>query len=280
MKGVRMLLVLSLFLGGCPYQEDKPSKPDLAGAEVDGKQPQCPSVAPGAGCVPMAVGALWRGEFDPSDSVGGHHGAWNNVGVAAYAPSVRGQGFSFAGKSYVSVPANGMDFHPAGSFTVEGWIQTLQPTGTIASQYECGGYCIGDVSASLWGVYLSAGRLYFNVRDTKGKFMQHVASTAIVADGCFHHFAAIRDVEAKLMSVYVDGKVSGSDTLNPDAAGPLVDEDGQPDPVTIGAGRRPDPDPPTEFFVGIIDELSYSARALGAGEVREIFESGRRGLCP
>ena len=76
--------------------------------------------------VPLPPGliALWRGETDASDLIGGHHGTFF-AGTAVTAPSVTASGkvggaFDFDGTVHVRIPDSAA-LKPA-RFTVEAWV--------------------------------------------------------------------------------------------------------------------------------------------------------------
>src|SRR5205823_4470056 len=81
------------------------------------------------------------------------------------------------------------------------------------------------------------------------------------------------------MRFYVDGVLDASAPLT--ATGVLKDDDGEADPVTIGAiiQNSISGGGPVEFFAGLIDEVEYFSRALDPGEIRAIVDAGNAGKC-
>ena len=70
---------------------------------------------------PTGLVAWWRGEGNPSDSVGTNNGVWQ--GTAAYAAAEVGQGFAFSGQNNVTV-VDSPALHPLSSaITMETWIK-------------------------------------------------------------------------------------------------------------------------------------------------------------
>src|SRR5262249_21314947 len=101
--------------------------------------------------------------------------------------------------------------------------------------------------------------------------------TTNVADGNFHHVALERDVVNNLMRIYVDGSIEKSATLT--ATGVLKNDDGEADPVTIGAIIQNNTPGvgcgcPLDFFSGTIDEVAYYSRSLTPGEMKELVNEG------
>src|SRR2546426_2246577 len=186
-------------------------------------------------CAPPPAGMVswWRANGNANDSKGTNNGT--PQGNTAFAPGKVAQGFSFDGSAntYVNVPDNSNLYPQAGSFTVDAWIRTSQTTGiqTIIAHYECGNTCpVGG--GSFYDLYLDAGNLVGDIRDTNG-VRQTLTGTANVADGNFHHVAMQRDIANNLMRTYVDGNIEVSATLI--TTGVLKNDDGEADPVTIGA---------------------------------------------
>src|SRR5439155_9421870 len=84
-----------------------------------------------------------------------------------------------------------------------------------------------------------------------------------------------RDVAANQMRLYLDGAVEASAVLT--VTGTIKDDDGEPDPVTIGALIQDNFTGcgcPIKLFSGTIDEVGYYNRTLSAGEIRGNFTAG------
>src|SRR5207253_3776931 len=133
--------------------------------------------------------------------------------------------------------------------------------------------CIAGVTNSVYDLYLNNDKLEGEIRDTTGTGAhdQVLTGTTIVADGIFHHVAMERDITGNVMRLYVDGAVDVSASLT--ATDALKDEDGEADPVTIGAiieNNNPGTGLPKYFFNGTIDEVEYFNRALSTTEIAAI----------
>jgi len=86
-------------------------------------------------------------------------------------------------------------------------------------------------------------------------------------------------MNAKTMSLIIDGVLDTSATLTEHADGPLGDDDGAADPFTTGAQRIDLTSEPGSFFLGALDEVTYYNRALSPCEVRAVFIAGSLGKC-
>src|SRR5262249_32960409 len=87
-----------------------------------------------------------------------------------------------------------------------------------------------------------------------------------------------RDVGIGQMSLYVDGLVDAESSGSvPQSA--LLNDDGSPDPFLIGAQAADGVNVFTNFFNGLIDEVTFFNRALTSAEVQTIPSAGGAGLC-
>jgi Concanavalin A-like lectin/glucanases superfamily/Carboxypeptidase regulatory-like domain/PQQ enzyme repeat len=227
---------------------------------------------------PANMVSWWPGDSNAQDIQGSNNGSLQ--GGATFAPGEVGQAFSFNGTTaYVSVPDNA-NLYPSGSFTVDAWIKTSQTTGIqqIINHYECANFCTGGVNSD-YEMTVTDGKLSGFIRDTTGA-SQTLAGTTAVGDGTFHHVAMQRDIAGGQMRLYLDGTLEASATLVP--TGVLKDDDGEPDPVTIGAviqNNNPGCGCAIQFFSGVIDEVEYFSRALTAAEIAAIADAGNAGKC-
>ena len=101
-----------------------------------------------ASAVPLPPGliALWRGETDASDLIGGHHGTFF-AGTVVTAPSVTASGkvggaFNFDGTVHVRVPDSAA-LKPA-QLTVEAWVFPTAPDGDPHTIIARGSFAIDD----------------------------------------------------------------------------------------------------------------------------------------
>jgi len=82
-----------------------------------------------------------------------------------------------------------------------------------------------------------------------------------IADGAFHHIVFIRDVGAMKLALYVDGTEVAEQDLDPGVAGALANQDGEADPLTIGAAVNGGTADRKDFFDGVIDDVRMSTSA-------------------
>jgi len=187
---------------------------------------------------------------------------------------------SFDGiNDFVQVAHNpDLDPGPA-SFSIEAWIKTTKSIGiqTVVSKDECGQVCLSNVSASHYYLQVNDGKANAELDDTHGR-ATIITGTSFIADGLFHHLGLVRDVAAVQFRLYVDGVLDASVVLQ--TRGAIKDDDGDPDPLVIGARFIPGKNGKEEFFSGVIDELSLYHRALTASEMQAIFRASSQGKCP
>ena len=232
---------------------------------------------------PSGMVSWWSADNHPNDIVDSNHGTLQ--GGAGYAQGMVDEAFSLDGvDDHIEVPDDPV-FNFEGSFTIDAWVKTTDVDGVqnIVSRNECGLTCIASVSASLSRLRLLDGKPHANVRDTdKGGDVdcgggQCLGSATFIADGLFHHVAMVRNVEGNQLRLHVDGQLDVDEPLNQGAQGPLVDEDGDPDPLLIRAIYKGGQTLKKDFFQGLIDEVEIFDRALTAAEIRAIYEAGPAG---
>ena len=230
-----------------------------------------------------ALVSWWPAEGTGVDIRGGNNGVPTNG--ATYAGGQLGSGFVLDGvDDYVRV-AHSATLDPTGSFTIAAWIKTTpQPNleeQIIASKWECGGACPASATA-LYRFGLAGGSpgiLFGGVRRSQaapGNNGQFFVGNRVVADGQWHHVAFTRDVTAQELRLSVDGQLDASLPLTADGDGPLVDGDGEADPLTIGAIVRGGLQSVASFFKGTLDEVEFSTRAVPQLELTALYTAGGR----
>lgn len=235
-------------------------------------------------CVPLPSGAVswWPGDGNAADLFDANDGTPMNG--AGFAGGKVLQSFVFDGiDDYIEIPDH-PNLYPAGSFSVEAWVRTSVASGyqVILSNYECGHDCPPCVANSDYLLFIQDGRANFEVRDSDpgGCVVgQIVPGRAFVSDGAWHQVVGTRDILAGGMNLYVDGMRDGSAALTSASDGPLGNDDGQPDPLTIGAYFVGGTSSLGGLFSGQIDEVVYINRALSPCEVKAVFDAGGVGHC-
>lgn len=225
----------------------------------------------------------WQAEGDADDSWGARHGSSEN-GSVGYASGLVGEAFDFDGASehWIRVPNDHAAFYPEGAFTVDAWIltDTLGPEdqSPIVNLYDFGGTETLSPNPSGWQIGLDGtGAPLGSVRS----FVSSSAFTIVhgpdgLADGAPHHLALIRDMDERMLKLFVDGVLVASDTLTVNLSteplkpgNPLL-----PDPVAIGVWRTPVSNDLQRPFDGLIDDVKYWNRALTDEEVRDVAGCG------
>ncbi|RLD21867.1 MAG: hypothetical protein DRI54_08805 [Bacteroidetes bacterium] len=213
---------------------------------------------------PLDMVSWWSGDNHPLDIIGNNDGTiFNDV---SFTDGVVEEGFVFDGiDDFVKVP-NSSTLELAGDVTVELWSKR--------NAYEADDYTViskgtsESISTDFLMRYVFIGVEFLFV-DTNGD--EIVIWAPDFEDGQFHHYAYVRS--GNTHEVYVDGFSFGPvdfvDSPASSAGYPLI----------IGARYHNNTDPNTNFFNGVVDELSIYNRALSGTEIQSIFNSAGLGKC-
>jgi hypothetical protein len=227
------------------------------------------TVAPAPVCVPAPddLVALWHGNGNSADSVGGNAGIV--YGSLEYAAGKAGQCFLLDGStSYISCPATpSLDIGTGTGITIEAWIQPAsdQTQGPIA-EWD---------SASTDGLqfWVEPGlQLYANLPDTSGAGHTLVAASGLLSTNAMQHVALTYDKTSGVGIIYLNGAAVVSNywgSFTPQTTYPM--NIGRRLGQAIGLGQT---------FSGLIDELSLYRRCLGQTEILAICAAGAGGKCP
>ncbi len=217
-----------------------------------------------ASAVPIPPGAvaLWRGETDASDLIGGHDGTFF-AGMSVATPSVTTSGkvggaFNFNGTVYVRVPDSAA-LKPA-QITVEAWVFPTMQTGNEQSVIACGNST--NPFDTWWLGVLNGGRPRFRSRHSAGATTPLDAPFAIPLNQWTHLAATFDGMTRRLYVNGVQAALGSVGTLVYDPAAV---------PVTIGADWALNA--PTAFFNGRVDEVSLYSRALTVDEIVDIYHA-------
>ena len=240
------------------------------------------SISAAAQCVapPEGMTNWWTGDGNAFDIVGGYNGTLN--GDAAFGDGMVAEAFSLDGAGdYVSVDdtAVGDDeaapFNFDGSFTIDAWVNldTL-PTefAPVVSKWN-------DLGVNERSYFLAVQNvggqaiLRFDV-SSNGLFAgansaSVFSSTAMTLD-TWYHVAGVYDADTRTLSLYLNGQLVGTDTL--EGTDNAFDND---EPLLIGAGDLGGN--VRDFFDGSIDEVELFDRALTQAEIQSIFNAGEDG---
>ena len=237
-------------------------------------------------CAPLAEattpkhGLVGRWNADtgfPLDERDDHVGVL--VNGASIDPGIAAQAFTFEAQNLewmrIDQPYPDDPFYPGSeSFSVDLFFQAVEtsPAGVtaLASLRDEGG-TETLANASLWAVrLLDGGELHGHISPFTGTFDQLVQGSEDLRDGEIHHAALVRDMEERVVSLYVDGVLVDEEAvqgvnqeLKPGA--PLT-----PDPVSVGVFRDSGASTVSQAFDGQIDDIKYYDRALSADEIRNV----------
>jgi hypothetical protein len=233
-----------------------------------------------ASAVPLPQGlvALWRGEADASDVIGGYHGTFFK-GTTAIMPSVTPSGkvggaFDFGGTVHVEVP-DSAELKPA-RITLEAWVfptvmdfsyQTVITRGSsegndpgIPAGLRKPTWYLGLLSEAN---IVSAGRPHFRTSSD-------ILRGPEIPLNKWTHLAASFDGATKRL--YVNGVLVASRG----GLGALV-YDPAAVPITIGSDFASGPFSDSLLFNGRIDEVGIYNRALTSNEIVEIYNADLAG---
>ena len=216
--------------------------------------------------------ALWSGEGDGKDSVGGHDAA--QIDGVTFKPGKFGLGFDFDGRPVQMIAATTPDLNFAANqdFSIEAWIMPLHapdnsPADEMTIAYKR--FAPNRYNYIGYAFYLAnGGQLFFLMGDAPTKVGGLIVNAGPdLRDGKFHHVAVtIQRNSSTGGHLYVDGE--NVLTFDPTQQGGSLSND---EPFFIGNQSTPGYSTP---FKGMMDELSLYNRALSAAEIREDYEAG------
>lgn len=226
------------------------------GGNIGGNSPSC---AP----APLGLVSWWKGESSAQDSADGNSGALS--GGAGFADDGKvGKAFKFnKGSVNIGNPAN-LNFG-TGPFSLEAWFRWDGGEG-VNNIIRKSNYPSSGPGSGYW-FRVGNGTLEFSIGETTQSEGQTII-TAPVASGVWHYAVGTKD-DSGGVKLYVDGESRG--TILRSAPGTQSTSDDQ---FTLGSWRAS-----SEFFSGLIDEVSVYNRALNASEVQAIFNAGNAGKC-
>jgi hypothetical protein len=206
---------------------------------------------------PPGLVALWSGEGNANDSVGGNNGTAENI---SYAAGKVGRAFNFNGANFVQVP-DALDLHFTDAMTVEAWVKIRSFRGALphgmVSKY--GGSYLNQASFD-FSVEQTTHQPYFIVATTNGAAGVVISSTTITPNQ-WAHIAGTYD--GSTVKIYVNGQLEGTTPWNQ----PIFPGN---NPLVIGCDLQ-NGSVPYAFFDGLIDEVGLFNRALSASEIHAIY---------
>jgi subtilisin-like proprotein convertase family protein len=212
--------------------------------------------------------AWWPGQDNAIDIVGGHNGTF--VG-GNYVNGLVNRAFSFPGASGRIMIPYSSDLAPT-DYTIEAWIRPMAQVSNPQNQALIFGQSFGHlqlvVRTGTTGVYVA---LQFGTDQTT---FYGVQSTDQIPLGSFTHVAGTWD--GTTLRLYIDGALNNQET-----PGAIPDDPG----CNFFIGGFDDPAAgycqvsPSQFFNGVIDEVSLYRRALTLPEIQSIYAIGAAGKC-
>lgn len=213
--------------------------------------------------VPSGLIGWWKAEGGATDSADGNNGSVS--GAVAFVPGKVGNAFKFdKGSVNVSNPPS-LNFGTR-PFSLEAWFN-WDGRGEPAVNNIIRKSNYGPGPGSGYWLRVGAGKVEFSVGATTQSDGQTLI-TAPVSSGVWYHAVAVKDSSGNV-KLYIDGQSAGTIIRQAENTNSTSE-----DPFVIGAWRGT-----TEFFHGLIDEVSVYNRALDASEVRAIFSAGSAGKC-
>jgi hypothetical protein len=218
------------------------------------------SVSPGStGAQPPGLVALWSGEGDGVDSVGGNTAILTDI---TFADGQVGRAFSFNGtSSSLRIPASpALDIGAGESFTITAWIKPSDVNG----YHPLFAWSDGNpVNASICFNSSQSGALMVCLTDGEGnRFL--VSHQGVLASGSFQHIALTYDKTTGIGTWYLNGGVVAQRQLG----GQLNRTKGD-----LWFSRRDTTQgnwSSNRSFAGLLDELALYNRTLSADEIHAL----------
>lgn len=222
------------------------------------------------GSHPPGLVALWSGEGDSRDSVGGNTALLTDI---TFADGKVGQAFSFNGAgSSIRIPASpALDIGAGDGFTVMAWIKPSNLSGrNEVFEWNNGG---------TWGVHLQmlgpqefglgAGNLYACVRGTDGQEHIFWARGGTLRANIFQHVAFSYDKISGIARLFCNGTIVAEQNVG--SVTPQTSYD-----LYLGKPAGDD----RSSFSGLIDEASLYNRALSPAEIQMLCREDNGGELP
>lgn len=215
-------------------------------------------------CLPPPQGLVswWRAEGDFTDAVDGNNGVGQNVSFAA---GKVGQAFVFAdGASSISVPASStLNIGSGTGLSIECWIQpdafALGGTGAPILEWDTG--------RTNFVRFWAGNTLLGSIVDGTGTPHTVQSPPGLLDTIHWQHVAFTYDVGSGAAVLYLNGNLAASNNLGsiaPQTSGTL----------NIGWSAAT-----SNFFGGLMDEVSLYNRALSPTEVINVFNAEQAGKC-
>ena len=228
------------------------------------------TVSPAGKPGPMREGlvALWPGEGDGHDPVGGNNAALTEV---AFVEGKVGRAFLLNGfTSGMKISAEpALNVGEGEGLTILAWIkpENLRSANQWLAGWEADPHVLGSMlklSQSQSFLGQGTGCLFANLVDINGD-SHCLSSTPVLQNNVFQHVALTYDKTTGVAVFYCNGVVVGQQSL-----GPFTPQTTYP----LVVGARPRNDGIENSYAGLLDELAIYNRALSAAEIQADYEAG------
>lgn len=211
------------------------------------------------GHMPSGLVALWSGEGNGGDTVGGNKMELTDI---SFAEGKVGQAFSFNGtSSTIRIPASpALDIGVGGGFTIMAWIKPADIAG-LHPLFQWS----DSPPLNLWiGIRPSEiGVLNACITDVDGnRFV--VSHPGVLVSGVFQHIALTYDKASGVATWFLNGVIVAQRQLSGHVYGTKGDlwiSHRDENPGNWSTGRT---------FAGLMDEIAIFNRALSASEIQTI----------
>ena len=220
-----------------------------------------------AGAHPPGLVALWSGEGDGNDSVGGNNATLTDI---SFVEGKVGQAFSFNGfSSSIRIPASqSLDIGAGDGFTVTAWIKPSDVAGLHPIiQWS------DNANLNLWiGIRpYENGVLRGDIASDEGNHFL-VSHPEVLASGVFQHIAFTYDKASGIGTLYLNGVIVAQRQL-----GSQLVASTKGDLWISQIDKRPGNWSTNRSFAGLMDEIAFYNRALSASEIQAICTEENHG---
>jgi len=225
------------------------------------------SVVAMPGQLPPGLVALWSGEGNGNDSVGGNTATLTDI---TFVDGKVGQAFSFNGlSSSIKIPASkSLDIGAGEGFTIMAW---LKPSGDLSGTRPFLQWTDSDnVHLQIGPRPMDSGGLLAGITDHLGNRMCNTHTGLLVA-GVFQHVACTYDKASSTATWYMNGVIVAQRQLSGNVAGTKGD-------LVFSLRNTHQGDWSSNLsYSGLMDEIAIFNRALTASEVLEICTDQNHG---
>jgi hypothetical protein len=222
--------------------------------------------AGGGGAHPPGLVALWSGEGNGLDSVGGNPATLTDI---TFAEGKVGQAFSFNGvSSSIRIPASpALDVGAGDGFTITAWVKptTVDGIHPLFQWSDSSPVCI-DIGIRPY----ENGVLNCSPTDASGnRFL--VSHPDVLANGIFQHIALTYDKASGVGTWYLNGVIVAQRQLSGQVAGTKGDL------WLSRIDRSPGNWSTDRAYAGLMDEIALYNRALSAEEIQSLCAAENHG---